>query len=220
MKRTKREQEKVKELAKEYKSKGYQVRIEPHQSELPAFLQGIDYAPDLIIQSDTDNIIIEVKSRESIRNARYLEKITQLVQAQKEWVFELVFTNPVRTEKDKSVLQQDYQSIISAIDRAKLLLQDSENSFNDAALLLAWSSFEGAARIVLSETANDMRVATPRDLVRDLVMIGFISRNEYDFLQRILKLRNVLVHGDFSVTIEKKDVFHLIEISESLLSNA
>lgn len=85
----KREQDKIKELAKEYKNKGYEVIVQPSLKELPSFLKNASYQPDLIVRSPKENLVIEVKSSESIASARNLEKFLFLLVIKKNGILYL-----------------------------------------------------------------------------------------------------------------------------------
>ena len=67
---TKRENERAKELAREYKRKGFKVTIEPSINQLPNFMRNLNYIPDLIVTSNKENFVIEVKSSRTIGTAK------------------------------------------------------------------------------------------------------------------------------------------------------
>jgi Holliday junction resolvase len=72
------ERERLLELAKEYRQKGYEVLLSPKPEELPDFLRG--YRPDMIVRRGEEKVVIEVKSRPSIASAQYLRGLAQAVE--------------------------------------------------------------------------------------------------------------------------------------------
>ena len=93
----KRERTRLLELANEYRSKGYEVFIEPGIEARPQFLG--DYRLDLVAISPQDKVVVEVKSRDSLERSAYLEEIAREIEKHPSWRFDLVLTNPrVRTD--------------------------------------------------------------------------------------------------------------------------
>ena len=64
-----REFTKAKEIANEYKQKGFGVILEPSSSDLPEELKKLNFRPDIIATSDEANLIIEVKTFESVKKS-------------------------------------------------------------------------------------------------------------------------------------------------------
>ena len=74
------EERKVKELANEYKKKGYTVFMYPTKENIPDFLG--DYKPDLIAISDREKLVIEVKSKSTIKSSEKLTNYIELINRQ------------------------------------------------------------------------------------------------------------------------------------------
>src|SRR5262245_1154548 len=88
---SKRESDRVRELANEYRRKGYGVHAPSNQDDVPDFLRGTNYIPDLVVQSPRENLVIEVKARRSESALKQLSNISELVNRQPGWEFVLVF---------------------------------------------------------------------------------------------------------------------------------
>ena len=86
----------VDELVRERSASGYEVLVSPSMAELPDFLREIDYRPDLIARSADGDIVVEVKTRESLRGDKRLSRVSELVGRHAAWNFVLVYTNPGR----------------------------------------------------------------------------------------------------------------------------
>lgn len=218
-KRAKREQDKIREVARDYQKRGYVVMIEPHLDVLPDFINDLDYRPDMIVKSeDGNNIIIEVKTSSNLKeSAKKLAKLSDALKTQKNWEFELILTNPRRNEEQKrSTVEFDFGEFRNVFERVERLLSNSE--MYDAALLLGWSAVEGIIRATLSREGADVRPRTPRTLIRDAAILGLIPREEIEFLEQVSDTRNKLAHGDFGAEISETNIHRLLTIGNSLLS--
>jgi hypothetical protein len=64
-----------------------------------------------------------------------------------------------------------------------------------AALVMAWTAFEAAAREVLQEEGHEIETRMPSALIHGLLKAGLIDQREADRLREGMYLRNVIVHG-------------------------
>lgn len=83
-------------LAREYTEKGYSVILHPTEDDLPPALAKVPI--DLIARGQDKTIAIEVRTKENLtlNGSEDLRRMTDLVQQQPGWEFELVVTNPRR----------------------------------------------------------------------------------------------------------------------------
>jgi len=81
-------------LAREYRQKGYTVKMRPSAEDLPEPLAKCPF--DLIAAGDGKTIAVEVRTRENLtlNGSEDLRRMTDLVDQQPDWEFELVVTNP------------------------------------------------------------------------------------------------------------------------------
>ncbi|MBC7970622.1 MAG: hypothetical protein H7Z11_10955 [Verrucomicrobia bacterium] len=81
-------------LAREYKEKGYDVILHPSSQDLPPALAKCPFG--LIAEGNDRTIAVEVRTRETLtlNGSEDLRRMTDLVQQQPGWEFELVITNP------------------------------------------------------------------------------------------------------------------------------
>ena len=100
----KREQDKIREVAREYEKKGFHVLTHPRLGDLPSELRDLNYLPDIVVTSDNLNLIIEVKTYKSIQKNK-LDSVIKKINRLKDWQFELVYTNAKET--DSRTLDQD-----------------------------------------------------------------------------------------------------------------
>jgi REase_AHJR-like len=88
------EQQRLLRLAKEYRSKGYTVVINPSSTDLPSALASCSLG--LIAKNEAKTIAVEVRTRDSLtlNGSRDLRQIADKVHEIPNWEFELVVTNP------------------------------------------------------------------------------------------------------------------------------
>ena len=63
---TQREIRKIKDLARDYEKKGFEVSISPKGDAIPRFIKELNFMPDLIAKSQEETYVIEVSSRDSV----------------------------------------------------------------------------------------------------------------------------------------------------------
>ena len=217
---SKREEDKIKELARQYTAKGYRVVMEPSKNDLPEFMRSLGYDPDLIVYGEKENLVVEVKTSQTISSARNFSRFVDLIRQQEGWDFVLVMTNPKsRPTRDQSCESLDTQHSFEQLTQAESLLETgARGQFNNAALLVAWAGFEAASRFSLSQLYDKRRMATLPTLVRDGVMYGVLSRQDGEFIEKLMQVRNSVAHGYVSKAVTQKDLKRLIGIGKKVLS--
>jgi len=211
---TNRESQRIRALATEYRRKGYKVTAPRESSDAPEFLRPLNYVPDLIATSAGENLVIEVRSRQTAKELSWLSAVAERVNAQSGWQFVLVFTNPKKSELTPS---------FPTAEKTEELLRKSRSMGSltpahvEAAFLFAWSALEATVRLLPTEKGEGRPVSTPWTLIRDAAMEGLIARDDALVLERLFKLRNSLLHaGDEPMPVED-DVESLRRITEELL---
>lgn len=200
-------QRKIKEIAKDYKDKGYKVIIEPEHSVIPDFLR--NFQPDLIATSESENVVVEVKSSDSKTNFKQLEELANIVNAQENWRFELVFTNPkTKTGLSNDLVLLDNEKISQRITELQNLL----NTKNiDSAFLLGWATLEASIRIKLislNENRDNIQ-KPPLHLLKNLFSFGILNQSQLRKLEALNQNRNKIIHG-FESAISIDDVNEII----------
>lgn len=185
------EEKKVKELATEYKKKGYQVFMYPTEDQTPKFLKG--YKPDLIAKNEFEKIIFEIKSQYSIRNSDKLKDYLELISKKEDWTFELVLTNPRKRTIDpgEEIFHTSNKEIQTKLEEVRRLI---ELNFVEPAFLMLWSIFEAVSRPLINEFKKSKTTAT-LSIIKELFSYGLINRNDYKNLEMLFKERNNLIHG-------------------------
>ncbi len=87
------EHQRLLRLAREYRQKGYQVKLHPASTDLPPVLAGCPF--DLIAEGEGKKIAVEVRSRDTLtlNGSEDLRRMTDLIDQLPGWEFELVVTN-------------------------------------------------------------------------------------------------------------------------------
>ena len=202
-------QRKIKEIAKDYKSKGYEVFIEPNYSILPDFLR--NFNADLIALSENDNVIVEVKSSDSQIDYKILEELANIVNSKQNWRFEMVFTNPKK--------QSNLSNSLTLIDSVKIdsRLVDInnlvENNSLEPAFLLGWATLEASIRtkLITLKFKEEILQKAPLHLLKSLYSLGVINQTQLKKLEVLNQKRNQIIHG-FQTTISKNDVYEAIDL--------
>lgn len=189
---TTREHQRLLEVAREYRHRGYDVTIEPKSEQLPGFLA--HFRIDMLAHSAEENVIVEVRTQESLADAPELDAIAQALHDQPSWRFELVVTNP----KERSLLQLKDATSLNGRDityRLREARQLSDQEHGEAALVLAWSATEALLRTIAHEEAIPVRPNNPSQLTKSLFTYGVLDKEQYQILQHAFQARNTVVHG-------------------------
>jgi len=202
----------IREIANEYKEKGYEVYTNPRQNELPDFLIGFE--PDLIARKENDNVLIEVKTRQDKSDIKQFESIINDINKREDWRFEVVFTNTKEKKINTSQLQTLSSELITErLDEINRLIQFE--SF-EAAFLLSWSTLEAVLREKLINENKSSLDKTTLSIIKTMFSIGLLNQNDYKTLQIANKLRNTVIHG-FQQKIDNKSVVDILQIINNLI---
>ncbi len=199
-------------LAEEYRSKGYEVIEDPSLEQLPDFLSG--FHPDLLIRKGDEAKVVEVKSKSSLAKDHQIRELARLLHNKPNWSFELVVVGEeeqLGLLHDARPFQQD--DILRGIETAEKLL---ESGFSEAALMQAWSISEAAVRLLAEAEGVTRDRLSPLHILKQAVMNGAISRDDYNFLTKVMKHRNALAHGFKTVDFDPALVKELVGTTKRL----
>jgi uncharacterized protein YutE (UPF0331/DUF86 family) len=201
-------------LQKESEARGLKFYINPPREIIPAFLGG--FQPDAIALGPEGGIIIEVKSRRSAASDDQLAAIAKKVSDQNGWEFRAIYLNPPLDEMapiqkpTPEQLQTTFQEI-EALTRA---------GHRTAAFARAWAALESLARLASPKSeARSTRALAPMQTIQTLAEEGYIDKEVADRLREMVKLRNAVVHGDFSVDIPAEQIENLLKELQLIASD-
>lgn len=209
------ERQRARALAEEYRSRGYEVIEVPSPEQLPDFLAG--YRPDLLIRKGDEAIVVEVKSRSSLGKNPQIRELARLLGSKPHWNFELVVVSEEeQLSAPEGTRPFEREDILRGIEATERLL---EAGFAEAALVLAWTTSEAAVRLLTEAEGIELDRHTPLYVLKQAVMHGVISRDEYNFLTNVMKYRNALAHGFKTVDFDPALVKELISTTKRLLQS-
>lgn len=214
---------KLKELAKEYNTKGYEVLIEPTGAELPEPLRNLNYVPDLLAKSGDINVVIEIKSHRTIKHSSHLAKVSEIINGLDGWEFEFVYTNP-KKQSDGFIYTYDTYSFSECqnyLDKAKEFLSIREvKNYDDAALMLIWSAVERVLQASYSTYSKKQKISVGNSLIRDAIILGILPRRDQEFLESMFKKRSQVAHGAINYKAPRKDLKKLLNIGFKVLESS
>jgi len=186
------ERRRLLELAREYRTAGYEVIVAPEAGQLPDFVA--PYYPDMIAWNQQETVVFAVKSQKTLAASPELPAIAEAVHGRTGWRFELVVTNP----RERATFVTATEQLLSPAEIQRRLREAdflAEQEAGEAAFLLAWSATEAVVRTL----AVRERVAGEKDafefIVKNLFAHGILERSHYETLTEAVKVRNTLVHG-------------------------
>jgi hypothetical protein len=210
---TSRERQRARAIAEEYRSRGYEEIEQPSPEQLPEFLAG--YHPDVLVQKGDEAIIVEVKSRSSLTKDPRIRELARLVQAEPHWNFELVVVGEEeQLSAPEGARPFERDNILRGIEAAERLVA---SWFAEAALLQAWSALEATVRLLSEEEGLVLERLNPLSILTQATSNGVISRDDYNFLTKVMKFRNALAHGLKTIDFDPVLVTELINITKRLL---
>jgi uncharacterized protein YutE (UPF0331/DUF86 family) len=212
---TERTHQRLREVAREYRQRGYDVLIEPRPDQLPAFLAS--FRVDMLAQSADENVIVEVRTQETLSDAPELDALAQALHHQPSWRFELVVTN----SRDQSLLQfKDAPSLNQSDIRYRLQesRQLSDQEHGEAALLLAWSATEALLRSIADTEAVPITQHDSKHIAKSLFTYGVLDQEQYQTLREAVQARNFIIHGykeqrSLAITVER--LLHVVDQLQS-----
>jgi uncharacterized protein YutE (UPF0331/DUF86 family) len=212
-----REKQRALAIAEEYRRQGYEVIEEPSPEQLPDFLSS--YHPDLLIRKGDKAKIVEVKSRSSLAKAPQIRDLARLLHNKTNWSFELVF---VGEESPFGALEEEArpfknEDILRGIETAEKLV---DSGFAEAALMSAWSTAEATVRLLIEAEGLALERFDPPYILMQAATNGVISKEDYQFLTKMMKRRNALAHGFKTVDFDPALARELISTTKRLLQSA
>ena len=195
----------ARKTAQEYRSKGYEVSLDPVLDFFPGF------RADLLVWKGDEVKVIEVKSRSSLAADPRINQLARIIDSKPGWSFELLLVGePEKLDSPEDARPFEGENILRRIKKAQ---ESLEAGLPEAAFLLAWSACEAALRELLAEHGvSNTSITTPGYVLDQAVFRGVISRDDYTHLTGIRKYRNAIVHGFDPGDFDDKLVTELVGI--------
>ncbi|MEA3212613.1 MAG: hypothetical protein QOE70_5670 [Chthoniobacter sp.] len=208
--------EKLREVAENYRDQGYEVVLAPPASSIPNFDKAL--LPDLLATKDGNHIVVEIKGRSALRHSDTVRRMADALAGNPDWRFELVVF-----EEDESLLMSEgsdtmsVQVIAKQLAAGDLLLRQQELP---AALILTWIALEAALRRLAGSRGVPLGSVAPVMMIKELTFAGLLDREEHDFLTELLPARNRIVHGFTAPHLTEGVIVRLRSIVNDLLSSS
>lgn len=195
-------------IARKYKLLGYEVLENPEADRLPEFMRGI--SPDIVARSNSDNVVIEVKTSSSLKGSNDLIGIAERVLDHSDWRFELV----VLDENEPARLANpvaNYDGLLKKVQIAiSAHLPDMAYTYLTYVLVMA-------ARDLARKYDIRFNDGTDRDLFRDLGFKGVLPETLMQNCLSVLSIRDDLLHTlAESGKPSETDLQHLLQLCEQL----
>lgn len=180
-------------VAEEYRTKGFEVLVEPQRTELPFDLGS--YRPDLVARKQPDEgYIIEVRSSVAQTPIDRYREIADIVAGHAGWHFLLVTGDDVASsaESQHGDGLLTWEQIAQRTNHADRLISLGEA---EPAYLSLWGTFEAILRRHADTAAIPIQRLPTSSLVNHLYSQGELSMEQYSKAQQLLGIRNRVVHG-------------------------
>jgi uncharacterized protein YutE (UPF0331/DUF86 family) len=195
-------------------ARGLKFYVNPSPEVIPAFLG--DYQPDAIAVGPDGGIIVEMKTRRNPASERQLAAIAKRVSDQKGWEFRVIYLNPP-VEGVQSIAKPTHEQLQAKLGEIEALTKVGQPA---AALVAAWAVLESLARLATSNSQErTSKGFSPLQAVQTLAEEGYIENDAADRLREMVKLRNAVVHGDFSVDVPAEQVDSLLKLLQGIASD-
>lgn len=201
------ERNRLKSIAAGYQSQGYDVKIQPHSSDLPDFLAGFE--PDLIASSEREKVVVEVKTRSELGSAPTVAALEAALQNRPGWRFELIIDTTATEVRQTLSPTQIRASLQEAMDL-------EQRKHPAAALLLLWSATEGALRLLAKRENVVLKSIAPAYVMNRLYTLGLLGREQYQTLQEAIRLRDGAAHG-FQISVTPEDLMRISTVLKELI---
>jgi hypothetical protein len=174
-------------VADYYRQQLYEVVRHPDSRTLPVWLQPFEI--DLLaLGNEEERVVVEIKSRDEVRNSASLIALATAVAANPGWRFDLV----VQPSKRRPISNAPSPM---PTDQIRLWLNDAERIGDSRRkLVVGWIALEAILRWI-ALTSNVPVSQSPAELIKQLVIDGLLTREDQTWLQRAYAARSSAVHG-------------------------
>lgn len=197
--------EKIREIAEDYRRNGYLVEVEPQPESIPGFDRNL--RPDMLVEKDGIHIVVEVKSRSALRSSDSVRRMADAIAKVPEWKFELIILDDSAADVE---LKPNSETVQAQLAAAELVLERGQI---ESAFMMVWIALEAALRRLAADRGIEIGDISPNRLIRELSFNGLLSPEDSVIFTRQLQIRNQAVHGFSVPTLVADDVNALRELT-------
>jgi hypothetical protein len=211
---------KLRQVAETYKAEGYRVLIRPTPDQLPDFAK--DFHVEILALRNAGGVIVSVKETQAeLERDRDVPKYAEVTGNQPGWRYDVIVLGPQsqpEPEKIEAAELTDEDMVIILDDTQKLV----DFHLNRHAFISAWGVLETAMRRRIQaeeQTEGDEERSwwSPRTLLNEVYSAGGLSRSDYSRLEKLIPIRNAIVHGFSAPEIEPETIQFLIDTARRLV---
>ncbi|MDE0206315.1 MAG: hypothetical protein OXP66_09855 [Candidatus Tectomicrobia bacterium] len=181
----------IQQTAEDYRSRGYKVLVEPTAADIPSFLE--NFRPDMIAHGPEDSVVVVVKAGTRTAASERFKELADAIRQQDGWRFSLVVVDPRSDDIAPSAQQLlTRDQIAERLKNGEELLHQGAK---EVSFVMLWTSTEALLRQIASREGLPLQRLPSSALLRELFLLGILSRNDFDTTLRALAIRNSLVHG-------------------------
>ena len=204
----------LKTLRQLAEARGLTFYVNPPREIVPEFLG--DFQPDAMALGPEGGIIIEVKLQGSPASEKPLAAIARKVSGQKGWEFRAIYMNSPMDETPP-IEKPTQAQLLTTFEEIAALIKGGHPA---AGLVTAWAALESLARLAGgNDEARRPGGFSPIQAIQRLAEEGYIENDAADRLREMAKLRNAVVHGDFSVDVSAEKVEGLLMQLQAIMTN-
>jgi uncharacterized protein YutE (UPF0331/DUF86 family) len=138
------------------------------------------------------------------------------VSDQKGWEFRAFYLNPP-SDETSSIANPTLEQLQASFKEIEALAKGGHAA---AALVMGWAAIESLARLASANSeARRPGGFSPIQAIQTLAEEGYIENEAADRRREMAKLRNAVVHGDFSVDVPTDQVEDLLIQLQAIASN-
>jgi uncharacterized protein YutE (UPF0331/DUF86 family) len=209
-----RESNVLRNLRQVSEARGLKFYVNPPREIVPEFLG--DFQPDAIARGPEGGIIIEAKLPGNPASEKQFAAIARRVSGQKGWEFRAIYLNPPMDEMP-FIAKPTPEQLQATFKEIEALTKGGHRA---AALVTGWAALESLARLASANSeGRTSRGFSPIQAIQTLAEEGYIENEAADSLRAMAKLRNAVVHGDFSVAVPAEQVEGLLGQLQAIASD-
>jgi REase_AHJR-like len=204
-------------IVKQYQDEGYAVLTHPGADHLPGFAQEFDV--DILATRGEERVVVEVKrDRADLEAGPNLARQAEVINAQPGWRYDLIVLNesdPLQ-RLTREAREPSNEQIREALAHVERLIQGGELR---VACVFACAALEAAMRQVARDAELYMPRTTAGELLRTLYGNGFLTREDFNHLNRAFRTRSELVHGLVAPEVDPGMVGAVVGATHRLLAD-
>ena len=208
----------LEKVAERYREQGYRVIQNPTPDDLPPFAQ--DFKVEILAMRPDGSVLVSAKATSAeFERDKNLARYAEVIAGEQGWrydVFVLGPQPPIPISGDIADSTDD--EIERTFDSANQLLIAG---FKAQALIASWAALESAMRHRLRSIGEKAEWgASPRSMINELVSSGVLTPSEFREIERLYRLRNIIVHGFSAPEISQNTVAFLVGTARRLLDES